>query len=103
MRSHPSDLFADHKNKMIQLQSLTPEEEAIIVHKGTEAPGTGELLDEKRIGTFLCKRCRSPLYYSTDKFDSHCGWPSFDDAIPGTVKRTTDADGSRTEITCATC
>lgn len=88
---------------MIQYYELTPEEEKIIIHKWTEAPGTGELLNEKRIGTFSCKRCHSPLYRSTDKFDSQCGWPSFDDAIPGTVKRTTDADGSRTEITCANC
>lgn len=88
---------------MVELHPLTPEEEDIIVRKGTEMPGSGELLNEKRIGTFLCKRCRTALYRSTDKFDSHCGWPSFDDAIPGRVQWTTDADGHRTEITCATC
>jgi peptide methionine sulfoxide reductase msrA/msrB len=88
---------------MPQYSQLSPEEEHIIIHKGTEAPGTGALLHEKRIGTFSCKRCHAPLYRSTDKFDSDCGWPSFDDAIPGTVKRTTDPDGNRTEITCASC
>ena len=88
---------------MVELHPLTAEEAHIIIDKGTEAPGTGALLNEKRIGTFSCKRCHTPLYRSTDKFDSQCGWPSFDDAIPGTVKRTTDPDGSRTEITCATC
>lgn len=88
---------------MSELHPLTPAEEHIIVDKGTEAPFSWELLDEKRIGTFVCKRCHTPLYRSSDKFDSGCGRPSFDDAIPGTVRRTTDADGSRTEITCAHC
>lgn len=87
----------------MKLQPLTPEEEHIIVHKWTEAPFSGALLDEKRTGVFVCRRCQTPLYRSWDKFDSWCGWPSFDDAIPGKVKRTTDADGRRTEITCATC
>lgn len=82
---------------------LTPEEERIIVYKGTERPFTGELLDNKEAGTYLCKRCDSPLYRSEDKFESHCGWPSFDDEIEGAVKRVPDADGRRTEIVCATC
>lgn len=82
---------------------LTPEEEYIIVHKGTERPFTGALLDNKETGTYLCKRCDAPLYRSEDKFDAHCGWPSFDDEIEGAVKRVPDADGRRTEIVCANC
>jgi methionine-R-sulfoxide reductase len=82
---------------------LTPEEERILVHKGTERPYAGEYTDLKSSGTFICRRCNAPLYRSTDKFDSHCGWPSFDDEISGSVERKTDADGRRTEILCANC
>ena len=82
---------------------LTPEEERVIVHKGTEMPFTGEYNDMKQSGTYRCKRCDAPLYSSKDKFDSHCGWPSFDDEIPGAVKRVPDADGRRIEIVCNNC
>ncbi|OJU38353.1 MAG: methionine sulfoxide reductase [Bacteroidales bacterium 45-6] len=84
-------------------KKLTKEEEAVILHKGTEYPYTGEYVNNKRQGTYLCKQCNVPLYYSSDKFNSHCGWPSFDDEIQGAVKRILDADGMRTEIVCANC
>lgn len=87
----------------MEYNKLTSEEEEIIVHKGTEKPYTGEYLDNKESGTYVCKRCNTPIYRSEDKFDSHCGWPSFDDDLPGAVKSVTDSDGQRTEILCNNC
>ncbi len=84
-------------------KKLTAEEARVIVHKGTEPPFSGKYLHNKRDGTYTCKRCGAPLFRAQDKFDSGCGWPSFDDAIPGAVTQTPDADGVRTEITCAKC
>lgn len=83
--------------------NLTPEEERIIVHKGTERPFTGEYNNNKETGTYVCRRCNTALYRSHDKFNSNCGWPSFDDELPGTVKHLPDADGRRIEIVCANC
>ncbi len=84
-------------------QMLTPEEERVIVGKGTEAPFSGKYYKFEGKGTYTCKRCGAALYRSESKFDAGCGWPSFDDEIPGAVKRQRDADGMRIEILCAHC
>jgi peptide-methionine (R)-S-oxide reductase len=90
-------------NLQPKFNELTDAEVRVIVGKGTERPFTGEYTDLKEAGTFICRRCNLPLYRSNDKFDSHCGWPSFDDEIPGAVARHRDADGRRVEIVCANC
>ena len=82
---------------------LTPAEERVILHKGTEAPFTGLYDDFFEGGTYHCRACNAPLYRSEDKFQAHCGWPAFDDEIDGAVRRERDADGMRTEILCANC
>lgn len=85
------------------MNKLSEEEKRIIIDKGTEAPFSGEYVDTKIKGIYVCRQCETPLYRSEDKFDSRCGWPSFDDEIAGAVKKSLDADGVRTEITCSHC
>jgi methionine-R-sulfoxide reductase len=82
---------------------LTKKEEEVIVHKATELPFTGKYDNFWLKGTYVCRRCNAPLYRSESKFDAGCGWPSFDDEIPGAVKRVLDPDGVRSEIICANC
>ncbi len=88
---------------MKKLNKLTKEEERVIVHKGTETPFSGEYEDFWQKGIYVCRRCEAPLFRSENKFDARCGWPSFDQELPGAVKREKDKDGSRTEIVCASC
>jgi len=82
---------------------LTPEEERVILHKGTEKAFTGKFYKHKEPGTYICRRCNAPLYRAKDKFESNCGWPSFDDEIKGSVTRIPDPDGFRIEIVCSNC
>jgi len=82
---------------------LTKKEESVIVNKATEAPFTGKYFAFWEKGTYVCRRCGSRLYRSENKFEANCGWPSFDEEIPGAVKRSPDPDGQRTEISCTHC
>ena len=97
------DTSKQKKETTMKFNELTEFEKYVIEDKGTERPFTGIYYNNNEPGTYVCKRCNAPLYRSADKFDAHCGWPSFDDEIKGAVKRSLDADGRRTEITCAKC
>ena len=87
----------------MEFNKLTAEEQYVIEKKGTERPFVGEYTNNKAEGTYVCRKCNTPLYLSKDKFDSHCGWPSFDDEIAGAVTHVADEDGRRTEIICTNC
>jgi methionine-R-sulfoxide reductase len=85
------------------MNKLNEEEKRVILDKGTEAPFSGAYVNNKENGIYVCRQCAAPLYDSHSKFESTCGWPSFDDEISGAIHKSVDHDGMRTEITCAGC
>ena len=97
------DKSMEEMQKKANYTVLTDFEKFVILEKGTEYPFTGKYHNHKEKGTYVFKQCRAPLYKSRDKFDSFCGWPSFDDEIKGAVKRIPDSDGIRIEIVCSNC
>lgn len=98
-----SDTTTTHKKAATGYNELTPQQQRVILGKSTDRAFTGDYYQKTDKGTYICRQCNAPLYSSDDKFESHCGWPSFDDEIPGAVIRVPDADGMRTEIICANC
>jgi methionine-R-sulfoxide reductase len=98
-----TDSTAVAKDSLTKYNELTEQEQKVLLEKATDRPFTGTYYNKKDAGIYLCRRCNNPLYWSDDKFDSHCGWPSFDQEIEGSVTRVPDADGMRTEIICTNC
>lgn len=84
--------------KKYKFNKLTSEEEKVIVYRGTEKPFSGEYDQFFKEGTYVCRRCETPLYTSSHKFDAGCGWPSFEQEIPHAVTKIPDPDGGRVEI-----
>lgn len=93
----------NQKDTMKKYNELTEQQERVLIHKATDRPFTGDYYQKQDKGLYLCRQCNNPLYTSDDKFDSHCGWPSFDQEIKGAVLRVPDADGQRIEIICTNC
>ncbi len=93
----------DSTSKSVKYNKLTEQEQAVILHKATDRAFTGDYYNKTDKGIYVCRQCNNRLYKSDDKFESHCGWPSFDDEIDGSVIRVPDSDGMRTEIICANC
>ena len=104
-RQQTGTLSAQQTNQtsIMKTRPLTAEEKHVIINKGTEAPFSGKYTSTNEIGSYNCRQCGQELFVSDSKFDSHCGWPSFDDAIAGAVNEVPDTDGCRTEIVCSNC
>ena len=103
LRGDPTTVNPKGKLKFGEFNKLERFESWVLVNKGTERAFTGDYWNHKEEGTYICRRCNAPLYRSSDKFDSGCGWPSFDDEVPKSVTRIPDSDGQRIEIICTNC
>ena len=97
------NMINQEKSNNTEYNKLTEAEKRIIIQKGTEYPNTGEYNKYYEDGTYICRQCNQKLYESSSKFNSNCGWPSFDDEIDGAVNQILDSDGRRTEIVCSNC